>query len=84
MQEAKLADLEDRSQHSNVRILGLTEETETTPVERILKSWLPTILLGLESEGNCRRTELIELQGVKPQHWDVHEQRTMLGKFVVT
>ncbi|KAJ1169917.1 hypothetical protein NDU88_001803 [Pleurodeles waltl] len=47
---AKLADLDDRSGHNNVCILGLPEGTESVLVEQFLESWLPTVLKRLESE----------------------------------
>ncbi|KAJ1203306.1 hypothetical protein NDU88_007094 [Pleurodeles waltl] len=50
-QETKPADLKDRSRRNNERILGLPEGTEMTPVELFAESWLPTVLPGLNVEG---------------------------------
>ncbi|KAJ1166558.1 hypothetical protein NDU88_006957 [Pleurodeles waltl] len=63
MQEAKLEDVEDRSQRNNVHILGLPEGTESIPVEQFLESWLPTVLPGLESEGGLQVDEHIGHKG---------------------
>ncbi|KAJ1117107.1 hypothetical protein NDU88_005307 [Pleurodeles waltl] len=67
MQEAKLVDLEDRSQCNNICILGLPEGTETTLTEQFLESWKPTELLGLGGEEGLHVDRAHRTPGGKPK-----------------
>ncbi|KAJ1195396.1 hypothetical protein NDU88_004676 [Pleurodeles waltl] len=67
MQGTTLGDLRDGLRRNNVRILGLPEGTESTPVETFLESWLPTVLPGIESKGGLQVDRAHRSPGGKPK-----------------
>ncbi|KAJ1103828.1 hypothetical protein NDU88_001249 [Pleurodeles waltl] len=66
MQEAKLANLDDRSRCINVHTLGLQEGMETTPVEQFLETWQPTVLRASEGRKGYKWIEPTEHQESSP------------------